>query len=324
MLGLVVVLVLPQLVSGPTAVSPAPVTTEPAAAPPPAADPQAARHDAEQSLQAYLQLRARLELDNAARWGEPEWSQAAQAATAGDRLFGQRQFGMAAESYGVALQGLQVLDAGRGQRLATALESGRQALDADNGPLAVQHFETALAIVGRPPSILDQIILNKAIVLENIYYDLDKWDIRPDAAIELDKLVTVLQDNPEIRIELSSHTDSRASADYNDELSKKRAQSAVDYIESKGIGADRLIARGYGESELIISDEQIDQLPTEEAKEAAHQRNRRTEFKVIEYNKVAQAEDEEVQEEELQQLEAQEIIESGGGDDLENKIDWDN
>lgn len=144
-LGLVVVLVLPQLVSGPTAVTPAKVATEPAS-PPPAMDPLAARQAAEQSLQAYLQLRARLELDNAAHWGEPEWGHAAQAATAGDRLFGQRQFGMAAESYGAALQGLQTLESERGQRLATALESGRQALDADNGPVAAQHFETALAI----------------------------------------------------------------------------------------------------------------------------------------------------------------------------------
>ena len=58
--------------------------------------------------------------------------------------------------------------------------------------------------------ILDQLILDKSIVLENIYYDLDKADIRPDAAIELDKLIAVLKDNPTIRIELSSHTDSRS------------------------------------------------------------------------------------------------------------------
>jgi hypothetical protein len=93
---------------------------------------------------------------------------------------------------------------------------------------------------------------------------------------------------------------------------------------SRGITSDRLIARGYGESQLIISDEQISKIQTEEGQEAAHQRNRRTEFKVIEYNKVAQAEEEDELEEELQQLEAQEIIESGGSDDLENKIDWDN
>ena len=120
---------------------------------------------------------------------------------------------------------------------------------------------------------LDQLILEKAIVLENIYYDLDKAEIRSDAAIELDKLVKLLQDNPSIRIELSSHTDARSSDAYNLDLSQRRAQSAVDYIVSKGISADRLVAKGYGESQLIIKDAQT---------EEEHQVNRRTEFKVIE------------------------------------------
>ena len=75
--------------------------------------------------------------------------------------------------------------------------------------------------------VLDQIVLDKAIVLENIYYDLDKAEIRPDAALELDKLVTVLKDNPEIKIELSSHTDSRQTAAYNDDLSKRRRNNFV-------------------------------------------------------------------------------------------------
>lgn len=173
--------------------------------------------------------------------------------------------------------------------------------------------------------VLDQIVLDKAIVLENIYYDLDRAEIRPDAAMELDKLVTVLKDNPEIKIELSSHTDSRQTAAYNDDLSKRRAQSAVNYIVSKGIDTDRLIARGYGESQLLISDEEINKLPTEESREAAHQRNRRTEFKVIEYNKVEEPEEdeEEVVEEEIQQLQAEERIEPVGTD-LEDRIDWDN
>ncbi len=74
--------------------------------------------------------------------------------------------------------------------------------------------------------ILDQLILEKAIVLDNIYYDLDKADIRTDAAVELDKLVKILKDNPAIRIELSSHTDSRSSDAYNLDLSQRRAQSA--------------------------------------------------------------------------------------------------
>jgi hypothetical protein len=145
-LGLVVVLVLPQLVSDPSPVTPEQVTPQRVTPAAPAVDVQAARRAAEQALQDYLQLRARLELANAAAWGEPEWGIAAQGASNGDRLFGQRQFGMAAESYGAARQGLQTLESARGQRLATALESGRQALAADNGPVAVQYFETALAI----------------------------------------------------------------------------------------------------------------------------------------------------------------------------------
>lgn len=171
--------------------------------------------------------------------------------------------------------------------------------------------------------VLDQIVLDKSIVLENIYYDLDRDEIRADAALELDKLVTVLADNPEIKIELSSHTDSRQTAAYNDDLSKRRAQSAVDYIVSKGIEADRLIARGYGESQLLLSDDEINKLPTEEAQEAAHQRNRRTEFKVTEYNKVEEPLEDEESEEELQELQAEERIEPVGTD-LEDKIDWDN
>jgi len=121
--------------------------------------------------------------------------------------------------------------------------------------------------------VLDQLILEKSIVLDNIYYDLDKAEIRADATIELDKLVKILADNPSIRIELSSHTDSRSSDAYNQDLSQRRAQSAVDYIVSKGIAAERLVAKGYGESQLIIKDAQT---------EEEHQVNRRTEFKVIE------------------------------------------
>ncbi|MFA0961966.1 OmpA family protein [Roseivirga sp. BDSF3-8] len=124
--------------------------------------------------------------------------------------------------------------------------------------------------------VLDRIVLDRSIVLENIYYDLDKWDIRPDAAQELDKLVNILKDNPQIRIELSSHTDARADDDYNDVLSQRRAESAVEYIINQGIEAERLRAKGYGEQRLIVKNAQT---------EEEHQRNRRTEFKVIEYNK---------------------------------------
>lgn len=163
---------------------------------------------------------------------------------------------------------------------------------------------------------LDKIVIDKAIVLENIYYDLDQAYIRPDAALELDKLVAILNDNPEIKIELSSHTDSRATADYNMDLSKRRAQAAVKYIIDKGIDPDRIIARGYGESQLIISDDDINKLPTEEEREAAHQINRRTEFKILEYNKT------EVDQDELAEN-PEEINELENAEEWEKEIEWD-
>ena len=134
--------------------------------------------------------------------------------------------------------------------------------------------------------ILDRIIVNKSIVLDNIYYDLDKSDIREDAAVELDKLIVILRDNPNISIELSSHTDDRASVDYNQNLSQRRAESAVSYILSKGIDDNRITARGYGESQLIILNAET---------EDEHQINRRTEFKVTNYEFIdtSNSEDEE-------------------------------
>lgn len=120
--------------------------------------------------------------------------------------------------------------------------------------------------------VLNEIVKEKAIVLENIFYDFDKADIRPDAAIELDKLVQVLNDNPSITIELSSHTDSRGSDVYNEDLSQRRAESAVEYIISKGIDRARITAKGYGESRPVVKNAKT---------EEEHQRNRRTEFKVV-------------------------------------------
>jgi peptidoglycan-associated lipoprotein len=120
---------------------------------------------------------------------------------------------------------------------------------------------------------LEPVFVGKTFRVDNIYYDLDKWDIRPDAAFELDKLVQTLSDNPQIKIELGSHTDARATEVYNLRLSQKRAESAINYIVTKGIVRERLTAKGYGESILIIPNAKT---------EAEHQTNRRTEFKVVE------------------------------------------
>ncbi len=127
--------------------------------------------------------------------------------------------------------------------------------------------------------VLEKIEKDKVFALENIYYDLDRDEIRADAARELDKLVTILQDNPELKIELSSHTDDRNSDEYNLDLSQRRAKSAVDYLVSQGIDPTRLVAKGYGESKLLIPNAQT---------EEEHQVNRRTEFKILEVGKARQ------------------------------------
>ncbi|HNP06412.1 MAG TPA: OmpA family protein [Cyclobacteriaceae bacterium] len=126
--------------------------------------------------------------------------------------------------------------------------------------------------------VLDKLEKNKIFVLNNIYFDLDKSDIRSDAAAELDKLVDLLTDNPEIKIELSSHTDSIASNSYNIQLSQRRAESTVAYLITKGIAPDRLVAKGYGEEKPIARNTNPDGTDNP----AGRQRNRRTEFKILE------------------------------------------
>ena len=110
----------------------------------------------------------------------------------------------------------------------------------------------------------------------SIYYDYDKWDIRPDAAVELDKLAKVFIANPELTFELSSHTDSRGGDTYNLVLSDARANSAVDYLVRQGVSPDRLVARGYGETMPVNGCVNGVKCTEEE-----HQANRHTEFKVI-------------------------------------------
>jgi outer membrane protein OmpA-like peptidoglycan-associated protein len=126
----------------------------------------------------------------------------------------------------------------------------------------------------------DKIIIDKPIVLRNIYYDFDKYNIRPDAALELNKLVVILLQNPSIEIELGSHTDSRGSDEYNQVLSQHRAESAVNYIVTQGIDPKRITAKGYGESVPVNRCTNGADCTEEE-----FQMNRRTEFKVTKMNK---------------------------------------
>jgi outer membrane protein OmpA-like peptidoglycan-associated protein len=116
----------------------------------------------------------------------------------------------------------------------------------------------------------------KAINLQNILFDLDKYDIKEIAKLELNKLVRFMKDNPNVKVEVGSHTDCRSSAEYNQTLSQNRANASVDYVVSQGIAKERITGKGYGESKLL--NECADGVSCTEAQ---HSINRRTEMKVI-------------------------------------------
>jgi len=125
---------------------------------------------------------------------------------------------------------------------------------------------------------LSKITIGASVRIENIYFDFDKSNIRPDAAKELDKLVVFLKENPGISVEMSSHTDCRGSEDYNYKLSERRAKSSVGYVISKGIDPKRISSKGYGESRLINNCPCDKDFTKSKCTEKEHQLNRRTEF----------------------------------------------
>lgn len=142
---------------------------------------------------------------------------------------------------------------------------------------------------------------NRPVILENIFYDFDRATLRPESKEELDGLITLLNNNPEIAIELSAHTDRKGSDEYNQNLSLRRAQSVVNYLIAHGIEKNRLTAEGYGKSQPktispkmakefdflpeggTLSEEFIESL-TPEQQDVADQMNRRTEFRVTDTN----------------------------------------
>lgn len=140
--------------------------------------------------------------------------------------------------------------------------------------------------------------INKPVVIENIFYDYDKATLRPESRTALDKMAQVLRDNPNVTIEMASHTDRHGSEQYNIGLSSRRARSVIDYLISVGIAADRLQSQGYGKSrpktitrklarefpqfpEGTVLTEEFIQTLSEADQEAADQINRRTEFQVL-------------------------------------------
>lgn len=124
--------------------------------------------------------------------------------------------------------------------------------------------------------------IGKNYKIDNIYYDLNKFNIRKDAALELDKIVSMLYDNPTMEIELGSHTDCRSAFKYNMDLSDKRAKAASQYIVSKGVNSTRITGKGYGESVLTNGCE-CEGTVKSTCTELQHQENRRTEFKILKF-----------------------------------------
>ncbi len=141
--------------------------------------------------------------------------------------------------------------------------------------------------------------IDQPITVENIFFDFASADLRPESMVSLDGLVETLNDNSTITIELSSHTDARGNDEFNLNLSQQRAQSVVNYLISKGIPTDRLVPKGYGETQpktvdrrdheaypflqegQVLTEEFINTIEDEDLQEVAHFLNRRTEFKVL-------------------------------------------
>ena len=113
--------------------------------------------------------------------------------------------------------------------------------------------------------------VGQVVRLNNVFFDFDKWDLRPESFIELNRVVKLLNENPSIEIEMSAHTDSRGSDEYNFKLSDNRAKSVMEYIISKGIDPSRITSHGYGETKPVATNE------TDEGR----QLNRRVEFKIL-------------------------------------------
>lgn len=118
-----------------------------------------------------------------------------------------------------------------------------------------------------------------------VLYELGKADLKPESKDSLNFLYQTLMDNPGIVIELQAHTDSRGADDKNQTLSEARAQSCVDYLANeKKVPLARLMSKGWGEKKLLVKDDEINKAPTKEEKEALHQRNRRTVFRILNWD----------------------------------------
>jgi outer membrane protein OmpA-like peptidoglycan-associated protein len=128
---------------------------------------------------------------------------------------------------------------------------------------------------------LKKVKVGESIVLRNIFFDLDKYSLKPESKLELDRLLELMENNPTLVIEISGHTDTQGSDTYNQRLSEDRAKAVVDYLVAYGIPRERMEHKGYGESRPQISDAEIAKMKSKTQRDEAHAQNRRTEFKIL-------------------------------------------
>jgi len=176
-------------------------------------------------------------------------------------------------------------------------------------------------------------IPKKPIELPEILYALDRWELQPQFQDSLNGLIATMNENPKIVIELASHTDARASDAYNDTLSQKRAQSVVDYLIEKGIAPDRMEAKGYGErvprtlekdmtrdgftfkAGTVLTEAFINSLTSTKEREAAHQLNRRTEFRILHDNYIPKDSNTPIEKTKIQIIDMKEDIQQPNTDE---------
>ena len=126
----------------------------------------------------------------------------------------------------------------------------------------------------------DSLVKEGVYIMMDVYYDLEKTFLRPESSAELDKLYLFLKRNPTLVIEIGNHV-SVVTGQMCSDLSGGRAKSIADYLSSKGIDRRRIVPKGYGERKLIYTAEAINKLKTEEEKQIAHMKNRRTEIRIL-------------------------------------------
>jgi hypothetical protein len=169
---------------------------------------------------------------------------------------------------------------------------------------------------------MERIFTGKKMEVQNLYYDINQSKLRADAKQELQKVITLMKDNPNLTLELGAHTDSRGTDSENQNLSERRATSAVDYLIMKGdIAKARIVSKGYGENILLNNCGDGSKCP-----DAEHAKNRRTELKIVGITNVAEIKslkkmkEEMHMEEEILQLMDQDEIIAGSIEELKNRL----